>query len=115
MRSAPPKRNEKAQHTGKPVKPKRWWYPVRVLLIVLSIVLFGYAVQILGASYAELLVLNEEVAQVEAELAAEEERHEDLEREIDRLQTDDYLEVIARDKLRMIRPGDIPYNWGNRR
>ena len=85
-----------------------WW---RAPLVLVSIAVFIYFLYAIGMNFVVVAQMNQELAQLQEKLDEEHLRQEDLAREIELLEQDEYIEVIAREQLRMIRPGDIPFNW----
>lgn len=86
---------------------RRWWLSG---LVAAGLGMLGLAVAgrfSAGAARLEALRAHEAAAVRRlAELKAERTR---LEAEIRRLQTDEYIETVARQQLGYIRPGEIPY------
>lgn len=78
-------------------------------LIVLMLAVAGY----LGHGYlradARLGALELRADEAEIALRHKRELNADLKRRVAELQTDEYIEKVAREKLGLIKPGEIPY------
>lgn len=102
---------------ARPVPPIRLparapFWPRHWLTVALS------ALMLLAAIYCVALYLDQQaqIAQLEAEAAslgrqwkAEQEKAAQLREEIARLNSDAYIEQVARQQLGMIKPGEVPY------
>ncbi|MFP4200330.1 MAG: septum formation initiator family protein [Clostridia bacterium] len=84
---------------------------LRGALLLISVVLFLYFVGVMVGDYREIVELDAQIEEVEEEIRREERVHEELERRIELLEDEDYIEVMARKYLRLIKPGDVPLNW----
>ncbi len=84
---------------------------VRSALLLLSVGLFLYFAHLMAMNYQEIADLHSELEHLERELQEERSVHEELEQRIELLGEDSYIEVLARQHLRLVRPGDIPINW----
>jgi len=80
--------------------------PIWKVLFILLLLYLSYNLvnqqQLIERKYSEL-------AEVEAKIAAETKRSEDLKREWNTLMSDESLERIAREKLGMVKPGERVY------
>lgn len=84
---------------------------IRSALLLVSVALFLYFAATIVGDYGEIVELDADIEEVEEEIRREEHIHEELERQIELLEDEDYIEVMARKYLRMIKPGDVPLNW----
>jgi len=62
---------------------------------------------IIGAQYLQYYRAEQELANLESRVAEQEARQENLQVEIERLQHMDYIEILARDRLGLVKPGEI--------
>ena len=77
---------------------------VFVLCIVCLWVAGGFA-----RRYINLVLLQNKIIRVEREIAAIEHRNEAIKEQIEYMQSDSYVEKIAREKLGLIKPGETLY------
>lgn len=78
----------------------------RLVCIIGIFVIMGLLV-ILGAQYIQYARTKQEVAVFEARLREQEARQAAVEREIERLKNLDYIEILARERLGLVKPDDI--------
>lgn len=78
----------------------------RLVSIIGSFVILGLLV-ILGAQYIQYARAKQELDVFEARLIEYEARQAAIEREIERLNDLDYIEVLARERLGLVKPDDI--------
>lgn len=83
-----------------------WLYGLCVLITVGAVIV---SLKAFRAQAERLAGIEAERAALEARLARAQDRNAVLRREIDRLQTDAYIESVARSQLGYIRPGEIPF------
>lgn len=69
----------------------------------------AYAFQLFSGQGAEMQAIWQEQALLAGQNEAIRMRNQQLLAEIDRLQTDEYIETVAREQLGYIRPGETPY------
>jgi cell division protein FtsB len=81
----------------------------RLIIIVVVIVLGVFAFM----SIREIQDLRREAADAKAELKLKEEQKSNLEAELARLRDPEYMEQQARDRLRMVKDGEIIYIFKN--
>ena len=98
-RTAAPGRSSSTRRTRRP----RWVTPL-VLLATLALMAWAFYTP-LRLSYQE----SREQARLEAELAALKERNEQLAAQVDRLQTPEGVEEVARENLGMVKEGEHAY------
>ncbi|MFO8059570.1 MAG: septum formation initiator family protein [Bacillota bacterium] len=84
-----------------------------VLLLTVSIVLFALMAHSILLRYNQVIELNEEIAEVTELLERERQREAELTRQKELLMKPDYIELLAREQLGLIRADDIPYGWGS--
>ncbi len=94
-------------------KPIRWILGriFRGALVCFSIFLFLYFAHAIVESGKEIAALDSQIEELQSELQREQAIHRELEARIELLNKDSYIEVLARQHLRMIMPGDVPLNW----
>jgi cell division protein FtsB len=78
----------------------------QIITIVVATMAISMIVDFGRKATANYRVRNEE-SQLEQEIAAEKAKHEALLRRRAYVQTDEYVESIAREELRWVRPGEI--------
>jgi len=78
----------------------------RLISIIGFFVILGLLV-ILGAQYIQYARAKQELEVFEARLREHEARQAAVEREIERLKDLDYIEVLARERLGLVKPDDI--------
>jgi cell division protein FtsB len=62
---------------------------------------------IIGAQYLQYYRAEQELATLESRVTEQQARQESLLEEIERLQHLDYIEILARDRLGLVKPGEI--------
>lgn len=93
---------------AKPLKKrKRIKWPVMFLLICL-----GYIVYIFADQERQLNGLRREADNLRAREATLQVENERLSQEQQLLQTDAYIEKVAREELGLVKPGETPYIMG---
>ncbi|MEW6182828.1 MAG: septum formation initiator family protein [Bacillota bacterium] len=86
---------------------KRRFNPSR-LPLVLFIVLLAYLLLMVGAQFSRLGDLERGVAQSEQQLKLIREQNKTLWEHVHLLQSDAYVESLAREKLGLVKPGEVP-------
>jgi len=86
---------------------KRWRVTPRFWLLV-ALAFFLYIAASYAAGFAEIWRLKGEIRKVQEEIAAAEAQNEALRRELEYLQSDEYIEKAAREELGLVRPGETP-------
>ncbi|GEM_PF-438860 len=95
-----------AEAAKKEPRIRRWRArPMAVCLVVFVI----YAVVILITQQIRLMEFERNISRVSQEIASAQSTQNELNEQIDYMSTDAYIEQIAREKLGLIRPGEIPY------
>ncbi len=79
--------------------------PRAIILVILAMFLIGLSI----APARELLRQRKELNNLEQELAAIKGENQNLRDEVERLNTDDYIEQQARARLGLIKPGEKAY------
>jgi cell division protein DivIC len=87
---------------------KRWRVTPRFFLFVLSLILIWIGVGF-ASRYLHIVVLQGKIVRVEREVAAIKTRNEAIRQQIEEMQTDTYIEKVAREKLGLIKPGETVY------
>lgn len=94
--------------TSQPAKP--WGrLAVALLLTAVTLVAVVYLVRHYATQQMRLAEIRAEAAGFTAQQRALEEENWQLTRELERLQSAEYIEVLARQRLGLVRPGEIPY------
>jgi cell division protein FtsB len=78
----------------------------RLVVIALSLVVCGLLL-IISLQYLKQHQAGQALAELEAKIVALSERQAELEEEIVRLQDLDYLETLARERLGLVKPGEV--------
>ena len=87
---------------------------LQVLVVVVSFTLFLLICQSLWGRYLQLALLEEEIDQVRAMIEQEQEMQDEYEHLLELLNDPSYIELLAREELGLVRPGDMPYRWTRR-
>lgn len=94
------------------VKEKRPTARMRVnparLATVLFLVFLIYLLVLVGGQFARLHALERGVVQAKEELEAVKAHNEQLWERVRLLQSDAYVESLARDNLGLVKPGEVP-------
>jgi len=75
-------------------------------LVLLSIPVLAYFSCSAGRKALEIYDLHRQSEQLRAEISALQERHQELQRQIEYLRSDEYVEKVAREELNLVKPGD---------
>ncbi len=78
----------------------------RLISAVGILVIIGLSVM-LGTQYLQQLKVQQELAEHEKRLEIKEQQRQDLELEIERLQETDYIEILARERLGLVKPDEV--------
>lgn len=76
--------------------------------LIIGLLVFGYAAVSYTTGFLEIWRLRQEIQRVELEIAATKTRNEQLRHELAYLQSDEYIEKVAREELGLVRPGETP-------
>jgi len=77
-------------------------------LISIIAVLFAFGLLfMMGIQYVQQLRVRQELANYEDKVLFQQRRQDDLQVEIERLQNLDYIEILARDRLGLVKPDEI--------
>ena len=87
-------------------KPKKRRLNVGKVVLMLFVL---YTVIILGSQQLRLYRFEKSIRDVNSSIEQAEIAQDNLRQQIDLMNTDDYVEMIAREKLGLIKPGEIPY------
>jgi len=91
--------------------PKSRISPAQALLAVAVLVLAG-ALVVVGMAFWRQVALSREMgavaAQLEEQVEAQRVHQEELQRRLEYVQSDEYVEEWARTKARMAKPGEVP-------
>jgi cell division protein FtsL len=99
-------RQEKVVEDAAVKKPKKRRINVGNVLLVLFLL---YTVIILGSQQLRLYRFEKDIKDVNSSIEQAEIAKENLRQQIELMNTDNYVEMIAREKLGLIKPGEIPY------
>jgi cell division protein FtsB len=78
----------------------------RLITLAGFLVIMGLLI-VIGAQYLQHYRATQELANLENKVAEQEARQGSLQEEIERLQHLDYIEILARDRLGLVKPGEI--------
>ncbi len=84
---------------------------LKTLAVMVSIAVFctlGYS---LLERHQRLVEVEEEIAEVKESLEEERKKQQELTARRDKLRDPEYIELLARQELGLIRPDDVPYQW----
>lgn len=87
---------------------KRWRVTPRFFLILLGLLCLWITIGFANR-YLHIVLLQGKIVRVEREIAATTSRNEATRRQIQDMQSDVYIEKIAREKLGLIKPGETVY------
>lgn len=96
----PIQRPPRARRKRLRVTPRFW--------AIVALVCFVYIATSYALGFLAIWRLKGEIRQVQAEIAVAEARNEELRRELEYLQSDDYIEKVAREELGLVKPGETP-------
>lgn len=78
----------------------------RLISTIAVLVAFGLLFM-MGIQYVQQLRVRQELADYEDKVLFQQRRQDDLQVEIERLQNLDYIEILARDRLGLVKPDEI--------
>jgi cell division protein FtsL len=90
------------------MKPKKTKKPIRSKSIVM-ILLAVYLAYSLTAQYITIRNARAQEARIQAQIEEIKKENEKLKDEIERMQSDEYIERIARERLGLIKPGEYMF------
>lgn len=91
-------------HRGRPrIKIKPRFFVILTLLFFASYVLFGYA-----SGFVRMRALRLEIQSVRREIEELQMLNAELEEQLSRYDSDEFIERIAREQLRLVAPGETP-------
>ncbi len=82
----------------------------RLLIIILGFMVCGLLI-IIGAQYIRQYQAGKALEELEATIIEMRERQAELEEEILRLQDLDYIEVLARERLGLVKPDEVIFQF----
>lgn len=94
--------------TGRRILPRRRRPTLsggRLFLVFVAAVLLYLAFSVAG-QFSRLHALQREVTTLQAELEELQEKNRELRRQVEMVQSDTYVEKVAREKLGLIKPGE---------
>ncbi|NLK08581.1 MAG: septum formation initiator family protein [Firmicutes bacterium] len=87
---------------------RRWRATPKVFVFILCIICIriggGFAVR-----YFNIIRLQSKVTRIQREIVAFEQRNDAIREEIEHMQSDEYIERVAREKLGLVKPGEVIY------
>ena len=78
----------------------------RLISIVGILAIFGLTV-VIGAQHIQRIRAEQELEDLQSRVQYYEARHASIQTEIDRLQDLDYIEIMARERLGLVKPGEV--------
>ncbi|MFZ5634655.1 MAG: FtsB family cell division protein [Bacillota bacterium] len=101
----------------KTVKNRRTFRPGRKLPALIVIFLLFYLLISFFTHFQKLYVLQKDIRAIEEELQELRIKNEDLRKQLKQVQSDAYIEQVAREKLGLVKPGEtrivpVPENDG---
>lgn len=90
-----------------PVKAKRRMNKNRIVFISVVLAATVYVVFTLVSQQFEIVAAKEALAAVESEIQSQQELAQQLEEKKQLVNTDEYIEKLAREKLGLVRPDEI--------
>ena len=76
------------------------------LLRIITLMVVGYLFFAFGNQFLKLNQMDQEVANIKNQINSLEAKNRDIKNEIRQLQSDTYVERIAREKLGLVKPGE---------
>lgn len=81
---------------------------VNRIVVFLAVPLLAYLAISTILKATEIYQLNQQAAGIRQEIGLLKERNAELRRQMDYLQSPEYVEKVAREQLNLVQPGDIP-------
>ncbi len=100
MSTASGQRNRGARRQRLRLTPRFW--------LIVALATFVYIAASYASGFLEVWRLRMEIRQVRAEIADTEARNQELRNELEYLQSDEYIEKVAREELGLVKPGETP-------
>ena len=102
-------KNKKSKDTVSAFPRKRRGdnYTAYRLICLIGIFIIAGLLVIIGAQYVQQVRAKQELADFENRLREHETRQAAIELEIERLKSLDYIEILARERLGLVKPGEI--------
>lgn len=85
------------------IKIRPRFFVILIFLFVVSYVVYGYT-----SGFMRMRALQGEIEQVRREIAELQMLNAELEEQLARYDTDEFIERIAREELRLVAPGETP-------
>lgn len=76
--------------------------------LITALAIFAYIAASYASGFVEIWRLRVEIHQVKEEIVEAEARNEQLRKELHYLQSDEYIEKVAREELGLVKPGETP-------
>lgn len=76
--------------------------------LIIGLIVFVYAIGSYTKGFIEIWRLRQQIVAVELEIANAQTRNQQLREELAYLQSDEYIEKVAREELGLILPGETP-------
>lgn len=77
----------------------RFWLMIFILFLV-------YMAGSYAAGFVQIWRMQNQIAEIKAEITAAESRNDELKDELSYLQSDEYVEKVAREELGLVKPGE---------
>lgn len=90
----------------KTVKKRRVFRPGKKIPAVIAVFLLFYLLISFFAHFHRLNVLQGDIKEIESQLAELKQKNEDLRKQLKQVQSDAYIEQVAREKLGLVKPGE---------
>lgn len=90
-----------------PGRYKKNSYSIYRLISVVGFLFVVCLLIVIASQYVQQLRVRQELAELEARIEMSKEKHEALEIEIERLQELGYIESQARERLGLVKPGEL--------
>lgn len=88
------------------VKKKFIFRPGKKLPVLIAIFLLFYLLVSFCAHFQKLYALQKDIKYIESQLQELSAKNEDLKRQLKQVQSDAYIEQVAREKLGLVKPGE---------
>ncbi len=98
-------RTTKQTLVDKPISKKK--KPTALKIVALGVVIYaGVAVVSFGQQFFQLHGINQNIDRIQQDITSMRQKNQQLSLEIKRLQSDAYIERIAREQLGLVKPGE---------
>ncbi len=98
----------KSRRKQKAKARRRWKIKPRFFILLFSLLVLWVAVGFVHR-HVQIAVLQAKIVRVEREIAALQIRNEAIRQQLKEMQSDAHIERVAREKLGLVKPGEIVY------